>query len=464
MRNVFQQLSAGFARILFVQTLTVMLLAPPSHISAQGRDRQKSIRTFTNRDLEKYPAIPVQPPEPFEYTSDSVSSNDAQFRRTLSSGEIFRENSPAVVPVIVYDRKGRLMRYGSGFAISGNGLIVTSFHVVRNASSLKVLVGKKLYPVQGLVSMDKEHDFAVLKADVPDLPAVRFGSVQDVMNGDPVFVMSNPGGEEVVLTEGVVKGIIKFGRKKRMFQVTAAFSEGSSGGPVLNARGEVIGIATSGIETEEKLNFVVPSDIIQEKLASGEISEQSETFLGRDRRSADYWMNIAQIALKSGRLSEAAGAYQKAVERDGKMASAYNGLGVVFMELKQYHEAENAFKKALSIDPDLSWVHSNLGLMYSRTGRYEEAISVLTEAVRISPELETPYLNLGNAYRWARKYHEARDAYKQAVTINPSSAYAHYSLGLTYRDLDDIDSAREEFRILQELDPELAKELDRWID
>jgi tetratricopeptide (TPR) repeat protein len=442
-------------------TIATLLFVLP-HGFAHSQDDEKNVRTFTNKDLDKYPAIPVTPPEQSGKYPDSIDTFSR--KKPLDAEVIFRENSQAVAAIVSLDRKGNFQAYGSGFVISRDGLIVTNYHVVRNAFTLKVLIGKKLHPVQGLVYMDKDRDFSVLKVDVPNLHVVKLGSLDSAGKGAPVYVLSNPRAKEIIFSEGVIQGMKRFGRKQKMLQLTAFFSAGSSGGPVLNQYGEVIGIATAGISQTRNVQFAVPINYLKEKLTSDEISAFSQTFQSRDTKSADYWINTANNLYESGKYIEAIEAFQSAIKKDSKSTGAYNGLGVAYMKLQEYEKAEIALKKALGIEPDSAWVHSNLGLMYSETGRYEEAVSAFKEALKVNPDLEIAHLNLGNTYRWLKMYEEARRSYLLALGINPDSSLAHYSLGLTYRDLKDYDAARKEYRILKDIDPELAKNLLRWIN
>jgi S1-C subfamily serine protease len=139
--------------------------------------------------------------------------------------------------------------------------------------------------------------------------------------------MSNPGGDKTIISEGTLSGIEKFGRRKRMLQITASFSQGSSGGPVFNKNGEVIGIATAGISKAGNLKFIVSIERLKDMLVSGEISEFSDTFGTKDKRSSGYWLERGDSFYKSGKYTEAIEAYQKTIKKDEKSVRAYNGLG-----------------------------------------------------------------------------------------------------------------------------------------
>jgi S1-C subfamily serine protease len=133
-------------RIVFVIAIVCFVIP---HVFAEDINQKKSIRTFTNKDLENYPDIPLQPAEQYKgysFTSDTPSSQPV-----LNADTIFKENNQAVVAVIVLDRENIILAHGSGFIVSPNGLVVTSYHVVRNAPYLRILAGEELLAVEGLV-------------------------------------------------------------------------------------------------------------------------------------------------------------------------------------------------------------------------------------------------------------------------------------------------------------------------
>ena len=107
--------------------------------------------------------------------------------------------------------------------------------------------------------------------------------------------------------------------------------------------------------------------------------------------------------------------------------------------------------------------HYNLGVVYVKSGRYPEATEEFKEAIRIKPDYADAHFNLGLAYRKLGKYREAIEAYGQAIRIKPDYAIAYYNLGVAYLNLNDRGSALEEYKILKELDTELANMLFRQI-
>ena len=161
----------------------------------------------------------------------------------------------------------RFRIFGTGFVIGPNQ-IATNYHVIKGTRRpfVKVrLVGTQtLFNIKEITKVDEENDLAILKITGIDAPALHLGNSDAVQIGETIYVAGNPMGIEGTLSDGIVSNIILHNRKKQIL-ITAPISPGSSGGPVLNNRGEVIGIATaSHSNTEaENINFAVPSNYLK---------------------------------------------------------------------------------------------------------------------------------------------------------------------------------------------------------
>ena len=116
------------------------------------------------------------------------------------------------------------------------------------------------------------------------------------------------------------------------------------------------------------------------------------------------------------------------------------------------------------IKPDDAHTHYNLGATYTKDRRYTEAIEPFKQAIRIEPDYGEAQYNLGLTYAKAKRYTEAIEPFKQAIRIKPEDAKAHFCLGLVYSLVDDKGSALEEYKILKDLDKDLARKLLNLID
>jgi S1-C subfamily serine protease len=174
--------------------------------------------------------------------------------------EIAARARPAVV-VIVTD-KGQ----ASGFVIKSNGIIVTNHHVVDGATAMSVKFSSgEIYRSVYLLSSDPGNDLAFLKIDVVDLPTIPLGNSNDVHVGDEVLLVGAPKGLEQTVSNGLISGN-RIEGGVRVLQTSAAASPGSSGGPLLNRRGESIGVMSFKVLNGENLNFTIPINYVRGKL------------------------------------------------------------------------------------------------------------------------------------------------------------------------------------------------------
>ncbi|HYA26854.1 MAG TPA: tetratricopeptide repeat-containing serine protease family protein [Thermodesulfovibrionales bacterium] len=422
----------------------------------------ENVPVFTNEDLEIYGT------KPMVERGTVGPQKELPQEKEVNAGMIFRENNSAVVAVAAYDRFGNFLVHGSGFFVRNDGAVVTSFHVVRNAAEVMVKAGGTVFAVKGILHTDKENDIAILKVEGANFSTVTLGDSGSAETGEKVYAMSNPEAEGNTVSEGTLAGAMELGNRK-LLQITAPFFEGSSGGPVFDSNGKVIGIATFIIREGQSpnsgqvLNFVVPINLIKNDLSIEQITEFSEIYTEDRGKTAEYWISSGNTLSRSGKYEEALEAYKKAVATDPAQAAALNGLCVVLTKLKRYGEAIEACKRALEIEPDSAWVYSNIGLAYLESGIEKEAVNAFTKAIRIMPDLDAAHFNLGLAYRRLGRYKEAAEAFRNAVRINPGSAEAHFELGIMYVNLNDERAAMEEYKILRELNPPLAEQLSSML-
>jgi S1-C subfamily serine protease len=155
---------------------------------------------------------------------------------------------------------------GSGFVIDGEGHILTNYHVVENARQVEVTTSdKKKYKAQ-IVGTDPAHDLAVIQIPARDVARAEIGDSKNLMVGQKVFAIGNPFGLSGTMTRGIISSIRSV-RGPRGFideaiQTDAAINPGNSGGPLLNSRGQVIGInsmiLTGGVEQSAGIGFAIP--------------------------------------------------------------------------------------------------------------------------------------------------------------------------------------------------------------
>ena len=194
--------------------------------------------------------------------------------RADSITEIVAKAKPAIVEIVVTDATGAPKTLGTGFFVSPDGLVVTNFHVVQGASSIAAINNNgAVFLFKKTVAQPPGVDLAILKFQANDVPFLKLGRSIDKVEGERVIVIGNPTG----LTGSVSDGIISAFRENRsLIQITAPISQGSSGSPVMDEKGEVIGVATFENTRGQNGNFA----IAVEKVSAALLQPSNEQFSG----------------------------------------------------------------------------------------------------------------------------------------------------------------------------------------
>jgi len=369
---------------------------------------------------------------------------------------IVKRIQPSTVSIITYDSRGDTTGQGSGFVVGDKGDIITNYHVVRGASSVEVkLPDGQVYSVKAVVAEDEEGDLVRLSSNIPSGTAKPLSvrvSLPEV--GERVVVIGSPLGLEHTVSDGIVSAVRSIQGFGEIIQLTAPTSPGSSGSPVVNMKGEVIGVASFQALEGQNLNFAIPGQRVA-KL----VPNKTTTFAQWNAQKSEQKSAAAEQAFSKGLLLLWSEDYAKAllrfldaVKTDADAAEAWFYIGACHAKLGVYHKAVGAFKKAIRIAPDYVEAHHVLGYCYAAyLGRDQDAIAAYKQVIRVSPDNARVHYDLGRSYARLCRHEDAVAAYKQAVRINPDYADAHFHLGLSSVELgkhrDAIVSCRHTIRV-----------------
>lgn len=194
-----------------------------------------------------------------------------------SPEEIFEKNKKAVVFITTYDLLGKPLEYGSGFILAEDGVIATNLHVIKDAASMEVeTYDEAILKPEGVLYIDQDNDMALVKLKTKEeakLYKVKIGDPSKLKVGEKIYTISNPEGLKVLkatFSDGVVSGI-REGDGKKLIQITAPISDGSSGGAVLNKKGKVVAVSSLSLTDGQNLNFAYPIDLIKDVVKSRDI-------------------------------------------------------------------------------------------------------------------------------------------------------------------------------------------------
>ena len=184
----------------------------------------------------------------------------------------------AVVIVTTYDDRGCPLLQGSGFFITPDR-IVTNLHVISHASEIRIKTfAGKTFTIKTVIATDGSADLALMQMDAP-CPNATTLQVEDEspLEGESIILLSNPQGSHWKVTPGRVGRVWQFENIGRRMQITAGVFPGSSGGPVLNRQGNVVGIAVMRMDSADNLNFAVPAESLRTLQVSASVAGDRAT-------------------------------------------------------------------------------------------------------------------------------------------------------------------------------------------
>ena len=409
--------------------------------------------------------------------------------------ELVRRIKPSAVAIETFDSRGEKLSRGSGFFVEADR-IVTNRHVLENAHRAEVHSSTgQIFPVKGVLAIDAEGDLALLKIEVPPNSQIRPLPLDKTspQEGESIVVIGNPLGLEGSVTNGIVSAVRDIPTFGRIIQITAPISSGSSGSPVVNMQGQVIGIATLQITGGQSVNFAIPSErISQLQIASMMSLGDLVATTGRNKRAkAVQFFRDGLSFLSKDDCEKALTYFEKAVESDGEYAEAwaqagfcneklgkhaaaleaskkavslrpssesYFNIGLASFYLKQYKDSAEAYRQSIKLDPyNSADAYYALGLVYRDWNKADEEIQAYKQAIRLRPDYTVAYERLGARYLKSKKFNEAVEVFRQLAALKPGDAMTPNNMGEAYLELNKLNEAAESFRQSIRLKPDYGR-------
>ena len=356
----------------------------------------------------------------------------------------------ATVYLEMKDRNGATLGFGSGFFVREN-LIATNFHVIEGAAKgTAKLVGKyTTYTIEGITATDETNDLALLKVTAYGIKPLPLGDSTDVKIGATVYVAGNPKGLEGTFSDGIISSK-RGGYSDSRLQMTAPISHGSSGGPVLNRKGEVIGVTFMTIEGGQNLNFAIPSNYLSNLLSQlapatplgqGSISASTYFIWGNTKYIMGRYKDIANIVnyglpLKalptpdsSRLLREALLDYNKAIQLKPDYANAYANRGLTKAALKQNFAAITDCDFAIQLKPDYAPLYFIRGTVKAELEQYLSAIIDYDTAIILKPDYASAYYGRGITKATLGQHLSAIVDYETALQLMPNDGDVYAARG-----------------------------------
>ncbi len=389
---------------------------------------------------------------------------------------------PSVVAIQVFDSGGNPLKQGTGFSV-GRSLIVTNYHVVDVGSRIIVrTAGNAEYTAQ-LETAQASSDLALLRTEVDiGTPPLRFAAISPRI-GERVLVIGNPLGLSGTVSDGIVSALRPSADFGRLVQITAPISKGSSGSPVVNLKGEVVGIATLNLPGGQNLNFAISSEFIQ-SIWSSRITTSDLLTAGSKTQTRWRLLSSESISYDVETLSKTkslVSVWIRYEEKDGTSSKDLTEINCLRNQLRSVRSisyfqngevrrqndtigkwadpipgsnGELYFKIFCKNQPNYQHVsdrnrRSDLiekGSILEDAKKYDEAIATFTELIR-DFESDAAYgLGRIGAIRLEEKrYPDSIRVLTEAVRLEPKRDYYRWLLGQAYEGQNKFELAKESF-------------------
>jgi tetratricopeptide (TPR) repeat protein len=378
--------------------------------------------------------------------------------------ELVKSIQPTVATIVAYDMNHNVANIGTGFFVNKYGHLITNHHVLvgRFGAEIRTADGNS-YRIRTIVAENEDTDLIKVSVDIPP-DKVRWLQISEKVPpvAEKVVVVGSPMGLEQSVSDGIISSVRKIPGLGTFFQMSAPISPGSSGSPVVNMEGRVVGVASFQFLHGQNLNFAVSSQSIRElKVNSSALSLSEWTFSRSDQKSrlaAELCRKGYSLSI-NGQDQEALQYFKMATENDPGSTSAWYGLGYCYAGKDSQTEAIAAYKQAIETNPTNALSHYHLGNYYNQIGRYNDAVRSLERVVAINPEFEAAYFNLGIILNKMGRYDEGRAAFESVIRINPQAQNAYYNIGVTYAKLGQYTLAASAYEKAIAIRPEFPEAL-----
>ncbi|MDP2653980.1 MAG: trypsin-like peptidase domain-containing protein [Candidatus Omnitrophota bacterium] len=353
-----------------------------------------------------------------------------------SLDRVYEDNVDATVLVKAVRGNGQYV--GSGF-VAAPGRVVTNFHVVAGAELIRVeFRDGRSYEAQGVVSYNAVRDYCVLKISSYDPVPIAMGDSDRLTPGEEVVVIGSPEGLRFSSSRGIYSGLTEFCRLKHL-QFTAPISAGNSGGPLLNLKGEAVGIVTFKRIGTSGYNYAIPINEVKGSI-EGEVKVSVDDFRQTISRAYELF-GEAQTAYFAGDLDSAITSAKEAVAADPEYLEALYGLGELYIAANRTEEALEVWARLTQEDPNNVEARVNLAVSQFQKGMWEAAANGFEAALALDPGRVEALDNLGVAYARLKRYDKAVETHQKAVEANRDYAPGHYNLATAYYNTGRYDLA-----------------------
>ncbi|RPI15486.1 MAG: tetratricopeptide repeat protein [Ignavibacteriae bacterium] len=362
----------------------------------------------------------------------SVSS----YSQEMTPEQIFKAVENTVFFVRSYDENGYMIAQGSAVLTGNEGYVYTCFHVYEGSDKMEFELNGKKYTDAIIAGADPEKDIIIFKLKEIEPNGINIANSDSLIPGQVVYALGNPLGHKNTFSSGLVNYIRDFKNEdnNNKIQFSASISGGSSGGALLNSKGELIGIIASYMKKGQNINFAVPvNEFLHTELInindSARVRVISDICKGYSLYKNDSYFNANDL-------------FNSSLECFPDDVKALKFSGKNYSNAGQYDSAIARYTKLISLKPDDKKIYSERGWIYYYKGNDTLAINDFNESFKIDSTYIYAIMGRANTYQFVTKnYDLAIRDYNRLISIDPDfRAFLEYR-GECYLAIGDTQKA-----------------------
>ncbi|MBZ0204371.1 MAG: trypsin-like peptidase domain-containing protein [Ignavibacteria bacterium] len=346
--------------------------------------------------------------KPYIFLILTVLYSTGILSQELTADKIYENVDNSIVVILAYDNNGNVFQ-GSGVVLDNTGLVATNYHVCKDANRIEIKHYNKEIKHVETVKFDEVKDILILRSPDASFNPIQTGNSNNLKAGQRIYAVGSPEGYENSISEGIISGFRTDEFNVRLIQMTCPITDGSSGGAVLNSKGELVGLSVSG-QHEGNLYFAIPvNDVL--------ILAGLNTVIAEITDPVNYY-KIGTLANENKNYKDAEIYFSKYLEKFSNDVSAYYNRGYARFKLKEYKNAINDFSTVLETSGS-SESYFYRGNCYYSLKDYKNAFADYTKALEQEPENFDIYFNRGHASFKSGSYETALADWRKAIELNP---------------------------------------------
>lgn len=351
---------------------------------------------------------------------------------------IYKDVQASILKAVIYDEDSAYVGSGTAVVVSSEGIAYSVFHLLSHSSYIKLFSNEKEIEDVKILGIDPSKDILILKIPPINFKPTAICNSDSIKIGDVVYTLGNPRGYEKTFAEGLVSNVTTLDELKHI-QFSASISPGSSGGALLNSKGELIGITAASDIKGQNLNFAIPvNEYLKTELIDLDDSMQCEIVL-----SVSHMYNRAYNYSEESILK----LYNTFMNSGIKHYSIFRSVGDICYDGYLLDTAINLFNAAISYYPDDKYFYVKRATCYMLNGEYDSAEVDFQKAIELDSNYYEIYFYRSFFYNYYnRKFAEAVRDYTKLLELKPEYVFiyfyranAYLNIGDTIKAIKDLD-------------------------